>query len=118
MKRPLLSAAAICALPLLLVACQTPPPAPAGDAPAPKSGSTPKGMSPALADATAAAAAGMPSTQDKMNAHIYRGTGVVVKGQAPGGGVPVPPQAQPAAIAREAEHRTAGNRGLTADILI
>ena len=97
MKRPLLSAAAICALPLLLVACQTPPPAPAGDAPAPRSGSAPKGMSPALADATAAAAAGMPSTQDKMNAHIYRGTGVVVKGQAPGGGVPVPPQAQPAA---------------------
>jgi general secretion pathway protein D len=94
MKRSLFSAAAICALPLLLVACQAP--APQGDAAAARSGSAPKGVSPALADAAAAAAAGMPSQQDKMNAHIYRGTGVVVKGQAPGGGVPARPQAQPA----------------------
>jgi general secretion pathway protein D len=94
MKRSLFSAAAICALPLLLVACQAPNPQ--GDASAARSGPAPKGVSPALADATAAAAAGMPSQQDKMNAHIYRGTGVVVKGQAPGGGVPATPQAQPA----------------------
>jgi general secretion pathway protein D len=91
MKRPLLSAAAICALPLLLVACQTPPPA--SDAPSP---TRPRGVSPALADATAAAQAGMPSAQDKLQAHIYRGTGVIVKGQQPGGTVPPAPQAQPA----------------------
>ncbi|MFO1311899.1 MAG: type II secretion system secretin GspD [Burkholderiales bacterium] len=95
MNRSLLSAAAICALPLLLVACQTPPPA--TDAPPARPGSVPKGLSPALAETTAAAQAGMPSTQEKLQAHLYRGTGVVVKGQAPGGGVPVPPQTQPAA---------------------
>src|SRR5215212_618852 len=97
MKRPLLSAAAICALPLLLVACQTPPPAQSGDATPARPGAATKGMSPALANAAAAAQAGMPSPEDKMQAHIYRGTGVVVKGQAPGGGVPPTPQAQPAA---------------------
>ena len=83
MKRSFLFAAAICALPLFLVACQTPPPAPAGDTPPAKSASGPKGVSPTLADATAAAAAGMPSTQDKMQAHIYRGTGVVVRARRP-----------------------------------
>lgn len=96
MKRSLLSAAAICALPLFLVACQTPPPAQGGDAPPPKpAANVPKGMSPVLTEATSAAQAGMPSTQDKLQAHLYRGTGVVVKGQSPGGGVPQAPQAQP-----------------------
>jgi type II secretory pathway component GspD/PulD (secretin) len=94
MTRPLLSAAAICALPLLLVACQTPPPA--GDAPPPTKPAA-RGVTPALADAAAAAQAGMPSTQDKLQAHIYRGSGVIVKGQQPGGSVPPSPQAQPAA---------------------
>jgi general secretion pathway protein D len=97
MKRSLLSAAAICALPLALVACQTPGPDQGSDAAPTRTGPAPKGLSPVLADATNAAAAGMPSSQDKLQAHLYRGTGVVVKGQAPGGGVPPAPQAQPAA---------------------
>ena len=96
MNRSLISAAAICALPLLLAACQTPPSATA-DAPPARTGSVPKGLSPALAETTAAAQAGMPSTQEKLQAHLYRGTGVVVKGQSPGGGVPPPPQTQAAA---------------------
>ncbi|MFO1305842.1 MAG: type II secretion system secretin GspD [Burkholderiales bacterium] len=97
MNRSLLSAAAICALPLLLAACQTPPPATADAPAAPRPGSVPKGLSPALAQTAADAAAGAPSTQEKLQAHLYRGTGVVVKGQAPGGGVPAPAQTQPAA---------------------
>jgi general secretion pathway protein D len=98
MTRPFLLAAAIFALPLLLVACQTPQQAAGGDTPPARPGSPPpRGVSPVLADAAAAAAAGMPSTQDKIQAHIYRGTGVVVKGQAQGGAVPPTPPAQPAA---------------------
>ncbi len=97
MKQTLLYAAAICALPLLLVACQAPAPAQGDARPPPKAAAAPKGVSPTIAEATAAAQAGMPSTQDKLNAHIYRGSGVVVKGQTPGGGVPPTPQAQPAA---------------------
>jgi general secretion pathway protein D len=97
MTRTILSAAAICALPLLLVACQTPPPAQGSEPPPRPASAPPKGVSPALADATAAAKAGMPTQQDKLQAHIYRGTGVVVKGQAQGGSVPPAAQAQPAA---------------------
>ena len=93
MKQTLLYAAAICALPLLLVACQAPAPAQGDARPPPKAAAAPKGVSPTIAEATAAAQAGMPSTQDKLNAHIYRGSGVVVKGQTPGGGVPPTPQA-------------------------
>jgi general secretion pathway protein D len=55
-------------------------------------GSSP--VTPALADATAAAKAGMPTAQEKLQAHIYRGTGVVVRGQQPGGGVPPSPPVQ------------------------
>ena len=85
-------ALAICALTLIATACQTPAPV---EAPPPRpSSTTPKGLSPALADATTGAAAGMPTTQEKMQAHIYRGSGVVVRGQQPGGGVPPSPPAQ------------------------
>ena len=91
-------AAAICALPLLLAACQAPAPAP--DRPPPKGptmapGSPP--LTPATADAAAGAAAGMPTTQERVQAYIYKGSGVMVKGQPQGGGMPAVPAVQPVA---------------------
>jgi general secretion pathway protein D len=91
----LFRAAAICALLLFLASCQTTP-APAG--PPPKGptmapGSPP--LSPTMAQATAEAAQGMPTAQEKLEAHIYRGTGVLVKGQQPPGtATAAPPPAQ------------------------
>lgn len=53
------------------------------------------GMSPALADAAQRAKApGLPTAEDK--ARLFKGTGVVVSGQQPGGGRPAGPPAQPA----------------------
>ena len=96
-NRSFLRAAAIGALPLLVVACQAPGPPPGTPARTPKeamaSGSTP--LSPALADATAGAQAGPPTTAEKVQAHLYKGTGVVVKGLQPGGGLPPGPAVQP-----------------------
>src|SRR5206468_6133278 len=43
----------------------------------------------------ARAAAGAPTAQEKAQAYIYRGSGVVVKGQQRGGGLPPGPPAQP-----------------------
>lgn len=89
MPRTSLLPAAICALPLFLAACQTSAPLAPVAAPKP-----PAPMSPALAEATAAAARGMPTAEEKMQAHIYRGSGVVVRGQVQGGGVPPTPPVQ------------------------
>ncbi|MCC6194312.1 MAG: type II secretion system secretin GspD [Burkholderiales bacterium] len=83
-------AAAAGALPLILAACQTSAPQPV----APPAAKPPVPMSPALAEATAAAARGMPTNEEKLQAHIYRGTGVIVRGQQPGGGVPPSPPVQ------------------------
>jgi general secretion pathway protein D len=84
------------ALPLLLVGCQTPAPWRGAD-PAGKqtmaTGSAP--LSPELADATARAAAGPATAQEKAQAYLYRGSGVVVKGQQPGGALPPGPPVQP-----------------------
>jgi general secretion pathway protein D len=88
-NHPLIRAAAICALPLI-TSCQTPAPV---DRPAAKPAAS-RGVTPALADATAAAQAGMPSTEEKLTAHIYKGSGVVVRGQQQGGAVPAPPPVQ------------------------
>ena len=52
-------------------------------------------ISPTLADAAQRAQApGLPSAQD--NANIYKGTGVLVRGQQPGGGLPAGPVVQQA----------------------
>ena len=85
------------ALPLVLAACQAPAPGP-GDPPPPRPreklvpGSSP--LSPALTDATARAQAGPSTQQDKLEAHLYKGTGIVVKGLQPGGGLPPGPTVQ------------------------
>ena len=52
-------------------------------------------LTPDLADAAARAAAGAPTAQEKAQAYIYRGSGIVVKGQQRGGGLPPGPPAQP-----------------------
>ena len=69
----------VCAIPLALAACATSQPAPD---PAPRPRNT-KTLSPALAEAASRATS---PTDDR--ARIYRGTGVVVKGQEAGGGLP------------------------------
>ena len=51
---------------------------------------------PDLADAAARAAAGPATSQEKAQAFLYRGTGVVVKGLQPGGGAPPGPVVQSA----------------------
>ena len=93
-NRNFLRGAVTWALPLLLVACQAPAPMPsdAGKKMAPGSALTPE-----LADAAARAAAGPPTSQEKAQAFLYRGTGVVVKGLQPGGGAPPGPGAAQAA---------------------
>ncbi len=83
---------AIWALPLLLAACQTPAPT---LPPAPQATTRGDGaISPVLADAAARAQAPAGTAGDK--AQIHRGTGVVVRGQQPGGTLPAGPPAQPA----------------------
>src|SRR5690348_866147 len=77
-----------CAVPLLVAACATQP---VDDRPPQPSGPKPIGTSPALSDAVSRA-------QDPNfppdRAKIYRGSGVVVKGQQAGGVVPGTPQVQ------------------------
>jgi len=87
---PFFRGALVCALPLVLVACASQP---ASDAEAPPVAmrTTPmkgtKSMSPALADAAERALQpGLPTAEEK--ARIFKGTGVTVKGQLPGGGLP------------------------------
>ena len=98
-KRTFVRVAFACALPLALAACQAPAPGP-GDPPAPMPketlarGSSP--LSPALTEATARAQAGPPTQQEKLQAHLYKGTGVVVRGLQPGGGLPPGPTVQTA----------------------
>ncbi|MCC7217779.1 MAG: type II secretion system secretin GspD [Burkholderiales bacterium] len=80
-----------------LAACQAPAPAPGEPLPPmPKEtlarGSAP--LSPALTEATAKAQAGPATQEEKVQAHLYRGTGVVVKGLQPGGGLPPGPAVQ------------------------
>ncbi|MFO1322729.1 MAG: type II secretion system secretin GspD [Burkholderiales bacterium] len=89
-QRTPLRAAAFGAFALIAAGCQAPAPGPGETPPTPREvltkGSSP--LSPALADATARAQAGPPSQEEKLRAHIYKGTGVVVRGQTPGGGLP------------------------------
>ncbi len=98
-NRTFVRIALACALPLVLAGCQAPAPGP-GDPPAPMPkeklapGSSP--LSPALTDATARAQAGPPTQQEKLQAHLYKGTGVVVRGLQPGGGLPPGPAVQAA----------------------
>ena len=96
-NRTIVRLALVAAASLALAACQAPAPSPGEPGPAmPKEtlarGSAP--LSPALTDATAKAQAGPASQQEKMQAHLYRGTGVVVKGLQPGGGLPPGPPIQ------------------------
>ncbi len=89
----LLRRTAICAWPLLLAACQTP--APVEGVPPPPIVSRGDGsLSPALADAASRTQAPAVRAGDK--AQIHRGTGVVVRGQQPGGTLPAGPPVQPA----------------------
>ncbi len=74
----------VCAISLGVAACATQQPAETPPTPPPKNTGA---MSPALAEAAARAA--NPSADDR--ARIFRGTGVVVRGQDAGGVVPVPP---------------------------
>ena len=83
--------ALVCALPLALLACASPPPAPEGVGPPLAMRTIPmkstQSLSPALADAAERALQpGLPTAEDK--ARIFKGTGVLVRGQQPGGGLP------------------------------
>ncbi len=90
-----LSGALVGALPLFLAAC-------ASQAPAPETSTrtTPhtysRSISPALADAAQRAMApGLPTAEERDR--LFKGTGVLVKGQQPGGGLPPGPPVQPTA---------------------
>src|SRR5664279_2431635 len=74
----------------VLAACQTPAPAPVETSMAPMTSASGSALSPALADA--ATRMQQPPVD---SARIFKGTGVVVKGQQPGGGLPPGPPAQP-----------------------
>src|SRR5215216_2594372 len=75
-----------CAVAFALPACQTTPPATSPPAPVVSSGPRPSSsVSPALAEAAARA------TSPDDRATIYKGSGVVVKGQQPGGTPPPAP---------------------------
>ena len=87
------------ALALTLAACASKEPAPEPVEPGQTTRTTPfkspQGLSPAMADAAQRALApGLPSEAEK--AKLFKGTGVLVKGQQPGGGVPPAPAAQSA----------------------
>ncbi len=93
-----LPAASALALALTLAACASKEPAPEPLEPGQMTRSTPykstQGMSPAMADAAQRALQpGLPSEAEK--AKIFKGTGVLVKGQQPGGGMPPAPATQP-----------------------
>src|SRR5206468_3885321 len=83
-------AAISCAVALALAACQTTPPA--TQAPPPRAAPAPgSGVSPDLADA--AARAQNPNLPDRST--VFKGSGTMLKGQPPGGGLPLgPPPAQ------------------------
>ena len=93
-----LRGALVCVLPLLVAACasQTPTtdatPAPVSSAESQKGSPS---MSPALADAAQRALApGLPTAEER--ARLFKGSGVLVKGQQPGGSLPPAPPVQPA----------------------
>jgi general secretion pathway protein D len=93
-KVPSVRVWSVAGLALFLAACAKPAPEPVAPVRVPPGMST-SGISPALANAAARAAAPDPET-DK--SRIFRGSGVVVKGQQPGGAMPPGPvQVQPAA---------------------
>ena len=85
-------------LPLVLAACATQPPAPESAtmrSQPHKATSAAMSPSPAMADAAQRALEpGLPSAEEK--ARIFKGTGVLVKGQQQGGGLPPGPPPQPA----------------------
>ncbi len=97
--RYLLAASAL-ALALTLAACASKEPAPETFEPGLMTRSTPykstQGLSPAMADAAQRALqSGLPTEAEK--AKIFKGTGVLVKGQQPGGGMPPGAAAGPVA---------------------
>jgi general secretion pathway protein D len=81
---------ALCAalVPLTLTACQTTPPMPA---PTPRTVPGPATLPGAAADASRMADEASPSADPY---RVFKGTGVLVKGQAPGGAVPPSPRVQ------------------------
>ena len=81
---PFLRGTLVCVVPLALAACATPPPADDVKAPARDATGKSTSVSPALADAATRATS--PDVPDR--SRIYKGTGVVVKGQQPGGAAP------------------------------
>src|SRR5437762_6759618 len=86
-----LRGALACVLPLALMACASQPTEPEPGAPQATMRTVPmkgtKSISPALADAAERAMQpGLPTAEDK--ARMFKGTGVLVKGQLPGGGLP------------------------------
>jgi general secretion pathway protein D len=92
---PTFRRALVGALPLVLAACASQQPAPDAQGPGSSMRTTPmksttstqSGMSPQLADAAQRALEpGLPSAEER--ARIFKGTGVLVKGQQPGGGMP------------------------------
>ncbi len=87
-NRPTFRRALVRALPLVLAACASQEPRPRfGPAMRTTPLQTTQGLSPALADAAQRAQQpGLPSAEER--ARIFRGTGVLVKGQQPGGGMP------------------------------
>ena len=90
--------AAVSVAAILVAACATPPSDTAGAGTAVQAKAPPRSesaLSPALADAAERAQApGLPTADDK--ARMFKGTGIVVKGQQPGGGVPPGPVVQQA----------------------
>jgi general secretion pathway protein D len=92
---PPIRAAFTLALPLLLAACatqETAPPAPPSPMAVPSAGAS--AASPALADAAKRIESTDPSAE---RFRVFKGSGVVVKGQAPGGGLPQVAPPPPAA---------------------
>ncbi|MCC7328461.1 MAG: type II secretion system secretin GspD [Burkholderiales bacterium] len=85
-KRMLLRAATAGALLLQVAGCQTPPPLPAEPP-------VPRPLSPSSAEFSPAMQATMAAT-NAANSRLYRGTGVVVRGQESGGGLPRGPAVQ------------------------
>ena len=94
-NRSFFSGALVRALPLVLAACASQEPAPeqVSTRSVPLKTSRAMTPSPALADAAERAMQpGLPTAEDK--ARIFKGTGVLVKGQQPGGGLPPGAQTQ------------------------
>jgi len=92
LTRTLLRGAGLCALPLLIAACAT---APSPD-PEATTRTIPHQTTSPLARALAEAAARGPAPVAGEKSKIFKGTGVLVKGQQPGGALPPGPPVQPA----------------------